>query len=244
MKNSNLLIFPLMVLLLNGCAMKIKSSELPELSEEPGYLLEVTSQTTVSGDEEIMKPFHLKKGKREEASEFYSNYIKMTTKIDNNSGKENTVTYLMYKNDVTYLLNDNNGVKSKSEADDPEQISFKLSALMFQQFAANALSYAQAIYGQMRTIEETANDPALERYTLTRTINTYALKVFGHEGEHSIEGVMKFTIKNNYFSSVDVSSKISKDKKSATTKGSYKFTFGAEERRFAEAKMPNPANFA
>ncbi len=245
MKKSKLLVLPLVAVLLSSCATSIKSSEIPELSKEPGYVLKMISTSSVSGDKDIMASFSLEKAKSKFSVDFYTNYIKASDNSSDEDGSEKVLNYVMFKNNVTYSLTEKDGTKSKTEVTDPLEIAFKAALLLYKTPVTAGLALASLSYERMRNIDETAQlDKTINEYTLTRAINTYTLTIVRNEDGYEIQSVTKITFKNDYFSSFEVSSKISKDKKSATNKSNFKFTFGAEERTFDESKMPDLTKYA
>ncbi len=240
MKRSKLIIFPLVTLLLSGCAMNIKSSEIPELIENPGNLLKMTSTSKASGDKDILAAWHLEKSESETTFEFYTNYLKITAKATEGNDTLKATTHIMYKDKVTYVLTDRNNKKSNEETSDPLKVIFKSNEAQYKMLASAQTFIADSIYYRMGMIDE---DQTVDKYTLTRSINTYILKFESIQDEYTVETHSKLTLKNDYYSSFEVTFKYSKDKKSAEQKLSGKVTYAAEERTFSEANMPNPDKF-
>ncbi len=245
MKKTSLLVLPLAALLLTSCATTIKGSDMPELTKNPGYIVKLVMSSTISGDNDLIKEAGGEKGNQEIGIEIYSNFIKLSEKSKVDGKNESTTAYVMLKNEVTYILNDENGKKSKQETPDPTGLGFAAGSAFIVAMAKSLLSPALALYSVMSNYQEPKESDSGNESSLKRLGNVYILNEVetGKDGIKE-DNVAKLTIKNDYFSALEVTSVLSKDGKKATNKASFKYTFGSEKQSYSESKMPNPESYA
>lgn len=245
MKKVKLLVFPLIGLLLSSCASTIKGSEMPELSENPGYLLKSSTKITGSGDEELLNDTSFSQGTAEVTFEFYTNFVKVETKYNLKISKMTLINYYMLKDGVFYSLEDRDGVKSKTEENDPAGTYFENNAKAVMNSGNLGLSSARQIYQQMANIEQLNKEADEgETFKLKQLGYIYTLKTTMNNEYGVYNMTYKLKIKNNYFKYLEFVGNVSVDNKKIEAKAAYNFTFGAEKQAYDISKMPNPADYA
>lgn len=241
MKITKLLVLPLMGLILSSCSTPIKGGDMPKLTDDPGHLLNLTMSSSISGDKEIIDDMYRLFNYEEMKIEVYSNFAMSVQKRRSGGDIEQTIKYMMLKNNTIYSLFDGFGRKTKmSETYDPSVTALDFGLLELVSSDGDIfVNQAKIIYNQMS--EFGGADAFVAKLNRSGEVYTYSFK--NYVGDYDYETVYKLTIKNNYFTDLEMLKIMSKGNKSATDKVSVSFKYGTKLESYPEAKMPDPTEY-
>ncbi len=244
MKKTRLLVLPLMSLLLTSCGTTIKGSDVPDLKKDPGHLLKLEVTEKISGNSDIIEDMGSVPTDVKLSYECYTNFVKMESKGKVDGENQNSLMYVMLKNNVTYVLGDTNGEKTKEETPDPTGLGFKAGSAFVSAAVSGFVMGAVSMHTMMKEVDNLQKASPDSIYELKRFVNTYTLSFTEIDDDMTLDVVIKLTIKNDYFTALEATTIATRDNKKATEKTSAKYTYAEEIVSYSESKMPKPADFA